>query len=102
MLYSRRLQERKLGLSTLDKLYDDKERVYIIHYSGESFKNPKGRSPRIAAISMINLFTRQAKTFSIHLSAQMIGYDFNDLNETQTDQCEKLMLRDFADSIKSW
>ncbi|MGS4346274.1 hypothetical protein ACKUSY_11905 [Myroides odoratus] len=97
---SKRLQERKEGLTVFDSLVKEKKTSVIIHYSCESFFVTHGRTPRITSICLRFLSTEQTKSYSIHLQAQFEGLDFNNLTNTQFDCLEKKMLDEFFRKVE--
>jgi hypothetical protein len=92
---STRLEERAEGIRQLADCLSDKSRVFIIHYSCESFFNIHGRSPRITSISVRNIQSGQTLSFSIHLHAQINKKDFNNLGVLEYDKLELEMLKEF-------
>lgn len=69
-----RLKERSKCRRQIDDLYENSIRVYIIHYSCESFyTNPTGGSTRVTSIAIRNLNSAQTKSWSIHKSAELAG-----------------------------
>ncbi|WP_276498492.1 hypothetical protein [Pontibacter litorisediminis] len=97
----KRSHEREEGLNQLNKILENRSRVLIVHYSCESFLNPRGRTPRITSISILKLGSEQAKSFSIHLSAQLLKLDFLSLSEVEYDQAEKHMLDTYFSYLRS-
>ncbi len=93
---SSRLRERRQGLEALNELLKGKSRCNVIHYSCESFVTNHGKTPRVTSICVMNLKSGQTKSFSIHLQAQIMGLDFNNLGDEQYDELEKNMLDDFS------
>mgnify|MGYP000265229845 CR=1 FL=1 len=92
---SKRLEERGEGIKQLADCLNDKSRVFIIHYSCESFFNTHGRSPRVTSISIRNIQSGQTLSFSIHLHAQIKKKDFNHLGDLEYDELEFEMLNEF-------
>ena len=99
---SPRLRERRQGLELLNDLIRDKGKCYVIHYSCESFITSHGRTPRVTAICVRNLKTAQTRSFSIHLKAQTMALDFNNLSVAEYDTVEKEMLEDFSNFVKKY
>lgn len=97
---SKRLEERKEGLEYLNTLLKDKQKSLIIHYSCESFVTSHGRTPRVTSICIRYLGTAQTKSFSIHLQAQFMEKDFNNLTIKDYDELEKKMLDEFYQFVK--
>ena len=92
---SHRLDLRKKGLERIERINKDRSDTLLIHYSCESFLNTNGRTPRIVSISLMDLATSQTNTFSIHLQAQFLKFDFNNLTEDEFDECEMKMLEEY-------
>lgn len=95
ILKSHRLSLREKGLKRIELIKNNSSETLLIHYSCESFLNTNGRSPRIVSISIMDLETSQTNTYSIHLQAQFLKYDFNNLTEIEFDECEKKMLSEY-------
>lgn len=100
-LTSKRLEEREEGLDILNKIYKEKAKSLIIHYSCESFVTSHGRTPRITSICLRFLETAQTRSFSIHLQAQFDNKDFNNLSDNDYDEIEKKVLNDFYEFAES-
>ncbi|OJJ14232.1 hypothetical protein BKI52_43990 [marine bacterium AO1-C] len=98
---SQRLETRKEGLGKLTKINEDKDKVFIVHYSCESFKNENDRTPRIVSICLRNLGRKQIHTYSIHLKAQIFKKDIKNLSEEDYDICERGMLDDYYEFLKN-
>lgn len=96
---SKRLRERKDGLSLFDEMTKDKSRSKIIHYSCESFVIEGGRSPRITSICIRNLHNAQTKSFSIHLQAQIEGRALT--SDSDYDLVERKMLDEYFIYVSS-
>ncbi|MFA9188379.1 hypothetical protein AAGV33_08450 [Flavobacterium sp. FBOR7N2.3] len=94
-LTSKRLEERAEGLETLRKIYSEKDKSLIVHYSCESFVTNHGKTPRVTSICIRFLESAQTKSFSIHLQAQFDKMDFNNLTDQDYDKLEKKVLSDF-------
>ena len=92
---SKRLEERSQGFYLLNELTKEKNKSLIIHYSCESFITTHGKTPRVTSICVRNLGTGQTKSFSIHLQAQFVKKDINNLTDNDYDDLEKLMLASF-------
>lgn len=99
---SPRIRDRRQGFEMLNDLIKDKVKCYIVHYSCESFITSHGRTPRVTSICIRNLKTGQTKSFSIHLQAQLVGLDFNNLTDIEYDSLEKEMLNEFSTFVRSY
>ncbi|WP_405368742.1 hypothetical protein [Nonlabens sp. Asnod2-A12] len=84
----------------MTKIKNEKRSTFFIHYSCESFENLDGYTPRIASISLMNFESLQIISFSIHLEAQIQGFNFKELNNKQLDLCEKGMLKNYFNFLK--
>lgn len=83
------------GWATIDKLFQDADRAWVIHYSCESFYDrPDGRSPRVTSIAVRNLRSAQTKSFSIHKAAERRGVPPKSIVKGY-DALEKEMLEGF-------
>jgi hypothetical protein len=100
LLKSHRLEEINSGKNFINKILSEKSTTYFIHYSCESFENLNGNTPRIASISLMNFESLQIISFSIHLEAQIQGFDFKKLNDKEFNLCEKLMLNNYYKFLK--
>ena len=79
-------------------IFKNKNNVFIIHYSCESFYNiENGRTPRITSIVVKYLDSCNDVSFSIHKIAEI--EDISDISE-HYDAIEKKMLDEFYDFIK--
>lgn len=101
MFKSKRLDERRQGLSLFNEIISDKKDVIIINYSCESFLKNNGKTPRITCICVRGLHSAQTKTFSICQSAQANRKDINNLNDQEYDDLEKELLTDFYQYAES-
>jgi hypothetical protein len=97
---SPRLTKRRSGLDLLSQITKDKSKSFIIHYSCESFVTNHGRTPRVTSICIVNLMTSQTNSFSIHLQAQFVNLDFDNLTQSQYDMVELAMLTEFTDFVR--
>lgn len=76
----------------LAKLFANRENVWVIHYSCESFYDrPNGASPRITSLALRSLDTAQTHSFSIHQVAEQRGVPFAEI-EARYDELERQML----------
>ena len=72
----------------------------LVHYSCESFYDySKPTSRRITSIAVRQAASSQTHSFSLHLAAEMIGK--LDTLETDIDACERKMLDQFFDFVRS-
>lgn len=97
---SPRLAKRRNGFDQLRQITRDKSKSFVIHYSCESFVTNHGRTPRVTSICLVNLMTSQTNSFSIHLQAQFVNLDFDNLTQVQYDMVELAMLMEFTDFVK--
>lgn len=95
-----RIKKRKEVKTKLTNLYDNSERVLVIHYSCESFYDIKdGRTPRVTSIAVRNLESAQTTSFSIHKIAEREGVPISHI-PSKYDELEKKMLSDFFEFVK--
>lgn len=64
------LKEMAKAKEELETLFAAPEQVNVIHYSCESFLGDNAHSPRIAAIVIMNLKTKQSVSFSLFQEAE--------------------------------
>lgn len=84
----------------LEHLKDNKESIYLIHYSCENLNdNNEGYSPRITSIAIIHIESDTTHSFSIHLVAEQMKIDRTKIKD-KYDSIEKVMLEEFNNFIK--
>ncbi|MBH3444003.1 hypothetical protein I5L59_10490 [Pseudomonas moraviensis] len=67
-----RVKQRSASRKLVEDLFDDSPRVYVVHYSCESFyENATGGSTRVTSIAIRNLRSAQTRSWSIHKSAEL-------------------------------
>lgn len=89
-----RVKERRRSRALIENLYQDSNRVYVIHYSCESFyDNATGESKRVTSIATRNLKSGQTKSWSIHKEAEL-GKQLNNM-QAELDKFEKAMLKGY-------
>lgn len=92
---------QKTNLEIIDRLFNDSENVWVIHYSCESFYDrPEGRSPRITSIAVRKLDSAQTQSFSIHQVAERERIPFAEIDQ-HYDALERRMLDLFFQHIGS-
>ena len=97
-----RIQQRRIAQDALNKLIANSSNVVVIHYSCESFYDrPRGASPRITSIAVRNLSSGQTTSFSIHQIAERDKKLSTDEIESNYDDLEKKMLKEFYDYVES-
>jgi hypothetical protein len=90
-----KIMVRKIARKKLNKLYENAERVFLIHYSCESFYDRQnGKTPRVTSIAVRNLASGQTESFSIHKVAEQRGIPFDEIS-SRYDELEKIMLDEF-------
>lgn len=95
-----RLKKRKDARKRLEKVFSDKDRVIITHYSCESFYDVKGeKSTRICSIACKFLETEEVVSFSVHRFAEEQGVAIEDLPGCY-ENIEKLMLQAFFEFVR--
>ncbi|WP_198537199.1 MULTISPECIES: hypothetical protein [Pseudomonas] len=86
-----RVKDRAKSRSLVDDLYQDASRVYVVHYSCESFyEGSTGASKRVTSIAVRNLKSAQTKSWSLHKSAELKGS--LDTMSDELDSHERSML----------
>jgi hypothetical protein len=91
-------EKAKIKFDTISK---NPERVYIIHYSCESFVDKQdGYTPRISSIAIKNYDSSQTYSFSIHKIAELKKIPKSEI-EHNYDELEKEMLKEYFDFIKT-
>lgn len=84
------------AIETLDKLWEERSKTFIIHYACESFYDaPMAKTPRITAIAIRSLDSGQTHSFSMHQTAELLQIDASDI-VAHYDEIEFYMLNDFA------
>ncbi len=88
---------------TLKLLFENTEKVSVIHYSCESFYNlPEGRSPRITSIAIRKLHNAQTESFSIHQVAELKGTGLSATEiEPYFNEYERTMLDGYFSFLKT-
>ncbi len=95
-----RVKDRKRSRALIEDLYLDANRVYVIHYSCESFyENDTGESKRVTSIATRNLKTGQTKSWSIHKEAEL-SKQLSSM-QTELNKFEKSMLKGFSSGLIS-
>lgn len=93
------IKRQKEARKNIEKLFEDAENTWVIHYSCESFYDrTDGRSPRITSIACRNLETSQTVSFSIHQAAELAGVSLDAIT-AQYDDLEKRMLDRYFEHI---
>lgn len=94
-----RIKQRSASRKLVEELYEDSQRVYVVHYSCESFyENSTGGSTRVTSIAIRNLRSAQTKSWSIHKSAELLGY-LDQINEN-FPALEKAMLEGYFEFLR--
>jgi len=89
-----RIRQRAESRGLIDGLFKDANRVYVVHYSCESFyENATGSSLRVTSIAIRNLKSAQTKSWSLHKSAELLGL-LDDI-QGNLDRCESQMLEGY-------
>jgi len=95
-----RYKKHKKAKKILNKMAQNPELYYVIHYSCESFYDIKdGRSPRITSIAVQHFASDQATSFSIHQIAEKKQIPFTEIN-SKYDELERAMLENFFIFLK--
>lgn len=101
LLNSYRIGQRREAKQTLQKLNNANGKILIVHYSCESFYGKAGYTPRVTGIAILNRENNEAIIFSIHLSAQILHKDIENLTAADFDEVEKHMLDEFSKYVQS-
>lgn len=78
----------------------NRNRVFIIHYSCESFIKHNNKTPRISSIAIRNYDSGQTYSFSINKTAEVKNVPLDKL-ESSYDILEKEMLDEYFDFLKT-
>lgn len=101
LLNSYRIGQRREAKQTLQKLNNANGKILIVHYSCESFYGKAGYTPRVTGIAILNRENNEAIIFSIHLSAQILHKNIENLTTADFDEVEKHMLNEFSKYVQS-
>lgn len=101
LLNSYRIDQRREAKQTLQKLNNVNGKVLIVHYSCESFYGKAGYTPRVTGIAILNRENNEAIIFSLHLSAQILKRDLENITALDLDVVEKHMLDEFSRYVQS-
>ena len=95
-----RYRDHKDACLVFEKIENNPEKYFLIHYSCESFRNiPDGRTPRITSIAIKSIATGQVESFSLHKTAEQKGIPFHEI-AGKYDEIEKDMLREYFSFLK--
>lgn len=95
-----RVRERAASRQLVEKLFQDAHRVFVVHYSCESFyENATGASLRVTSIAIRNLKSAQTKSWSLHATAELLG--MLDSMPTNLDTIEKRMLDGYFEFLRT-
>jgi hypothetical protein len=95
-----RIQKRRLAIESLRKVGANPSNVVVIHYSCESFYDRVSvASPRITSIAVRNLGSAQTVSFSIHQMAERDKKVSLDDIQSNYDDLEKKMLKEFYEYV---
>lgn len=87
------------SIKTFERLYDEADKVLIIHYSGEStYQINEDRAPRITSIAVLDYKTKQTNSFSINKSAELRNIPHSHI-KGRYQELEKEMLEHFFDFV---
>ncbi|MNJ23781.1 hypothetical protein D3C77_181760 [compost metagenome] len=94
-----RVKQRSASRKLVEDLYEESQRVYVVHYSCESFyENSTGGSTRVTSIAIRNLQSAQTKSWSIHKAAELQEC-LGEINEN-FPALEKAMLEGYFDFLR--
>lgn len=84
----------------MDRLFQDAQRVFIVHYSCESFyENATGASLRVTSIAIRNLKSAQTRSWSLHATAEVMG--MLDAMRPNLNAIERRMLEGYFDFLRT-
>lgn len=86
-----RYKAHKIAKKLVNKINNNRNEYFFIHYSCASFLDNPAGSSRITSIAIKSLRTGDAKSFSIHLEAERRHLNLNSI-EKDYDKLEKEML----------
>jgi hypothetical protein len=94
-----RIKQRTASRKLIEELFEDAQKVYVVHYSCESFyENSTGGSTRVTSIAIRNLKSAQTRSWSIHKAAELQGC----LQSIQDNfpALEKMMLEGYFEFLR--
>ncbi|MDM9555974.1 MULTISPECIES: hypothetical protein [Pseudomonas] len=95
-----RVKDRSASRQLVEKLFQDAHRVFVVHYSCESFyENATGASLRVTSIAIRNLKSAQTKSWSLHATAELLG--MLESMPTNLDNIEKRMLDGYFEFLRT-
>lgn len=93
-----RFKKQKKAFKELKDLLE-KDKIFVIHYSCESFYDIKDKAtPRITSIVIKNVRSGQTHSFALHLSAEELKIPVENISDNY-DKIEIKMLKDYFDFI---
>ena len=96
-----RYKKHKEAVKTIGKIICEPRKYLVIHYSCESFIDKEdGRTPRITSIAIRYFNSTQTRSFSIHKNAEQKRISVDEF-EQRYNECEKEMLNEFFEFVKS-
>lgn len=96
-----RREERQEARAAIRTLHKNGASTYIVHYVCEDLNRDDGASPRVIAIALRNIGTKETSAFSIHLQAEVAGFGTDPpLNKDDFDALEKSILKQYFDFLK--
>lgn len=101
ILSSWRIEQIKDANRILRRIEDAHSKVLVVHYACESFYGKPAYTPRVTSIAVLNKENNESRMFSIHLSAQLLKMNLDDLSTVDLDKVEHSMLCEFASFVES-
>lgn len=85
--------------NTFSKIFKDKDKCFLIHYSCESFNENDHGSLKVTSIAIRNLESAQTNSYSIFQYAEKIGIPKEQINE-RYPEIEQVMLQEYFNFLK--
>lgn len=87
------------AIKIFERLYEEADKVLIIHYAGEStYQIDEDRAPRIASIAVLDYKTKQTNSFSINKIAELLDIPHSQI-KARYQELEKEMLSHFFEFV---
>lgn len=95
-----RIKDRSSSRHLVERLFQDAHRVFVVHYSCESFyENATGASLRVTSIAIRNLKSAQTRSWSLHAMAELMG--MLDVMQPNLNQIERRMLDGYFEFLRT-
>lgn len=97
---NRKKELKRKAIQTVKFLVKNSVNTYFVHYSCEDIdKTESYLSPRITSIAILHYASMRHISFSLHLSAEELGFSIKNINE-HLDDIEKDMLIKFNEFLR--